>query len=583
MLITRFMTADGVGEVTDFMPIARARRPTGTGWSASSRWCAARCGSWPKSSPGSTTAAPPHKLERHQRRVRVHRRRPATDLYPTGEREVIPGGRTADWRWSGSAMTCGWTDPARGRDGGVVLESMGGRPRRVPPAELQQLTDDTAPVLAGLGAPVDLPGPVAGDGGPFGHDAEADDLRARPAPWSPRRPPGCPSRSAANATGTTATPGSATRRSPSTRCSASATPTRPRRSALAAATVPASTAATARPLKIMYRVDGALRPARGDPRSLRGLARLPAGPHRQRRRRPAPARHLRRGAGRRSASPTRSGLRLGHQGWTSVAELPTGCATTGTSPTRASGRPAAAARTSPTAGSSAGSPGPRDPPRRRARPPRRPRPRWTAERDPSTRQIMTRGWNPQAQAFVQHYDDRRARRLAADDAADGLRLADRPDVAVHPGRDGRASWSPTASSTGTTPAPPPTGCAARRARSPSARSGTWTRWPARDGWTRRGWSFEKMLTYANHLGLYSEEIGTDRRATRQLPAGVHPPGPDQRRDQPRRPARSRAGDVEPVAADRWCHTAQRSWLSGRPARAARFPPVPKMITRCWCF
>ena len=36
-------------------------------------------------------------------------------------------------------------------------------------------------------------------------------------------------------------------------------------------------------------------------------------------------------------------------------------------------------------------------------------------------------------------------------------------------------------------------------------------------------AFEKMLTYANHLGLYSEEIGTSRRGARQLPAGLHPP------------------------------------------------------------
>ena len=46
-------------------------------------------------------------------------------------------------------------------------------------------------------------------------------------------------------------------------------------------------------------------------------------------------------------------------------------------------------------------------------------------------------------------------------------------------------------------------------------------------------AFEKMLTYANHLGLYSEEIGPTGRAARQLPAGVHAPGADQRRVQPR--------------------------------------------------
>ena len=51
------------------------------------------------------------------------------------------------------------------------------------------------------------------------------------------------------------------------------------------------------PLKIMYRVDGSSDLERGDPGPLGGLCRLPAGADRQRRRRPAPARHLRRGAG----------------------------------------------------------------------------------------------------------------------------------------------------------------------------------------------------------------------------------------------------------------------------------------------
>ena len=54
-----------------------------------------------------------------------------------------------------------------------------------------------------------------------------------------------------------------------------------------------------------------------------------------------------------------------------------------------------------------------------------------------------------------------------------------------------------------------------------------------------GLTFEKMQTYANHLGLYSEEIGSHRRAARELPAGLQPPVADQRRDQPRLPARPR--------------------------------------------
>ena len=45
-------------------------------------------------------------------------------------------------------------------------------------------------------------------------------------------------------------------------------------------------------------------------------------------------------------------------------------------------------------------------------------------------------------------------------------------------------------------------------------------------------AFEKMLGYANHLGLYAEETGPTARA-RQLPPGLHPPRADQRRRQPR--------------------------------------------------
>ena len=37
---------------------------------------------------------------------------------------------------------------------------------------------------------------------------------------------------------------------------------------------------------------------------------------------------------------------------------------------------------------------------------------------------------------------------------------------------------------------------------------TWTPWPAPAGSTDARLVFEKMLTYANHLGLYSEEIGS---------------------------------------------------------------------------
>ena len=54
--------------------------------------------------------------------------------------------------------------------------------------------------------------PVEGRGRPLAHHAEGADLRARPAASWRRRPPRCPSGSAATATGTTASAGCATRR-----------------------------------------------------------------------------------------------------------------------------------------------------------------------------------------------------------------------------------------------------------------------------------------------------------------------------------------------------------------------------------
>ncbi len=144
MLITRFMTNDGVGEVTDFMPIA-----------------------------------PMHATDRHQlvRQIKVVRGqmkfvidvKPRFDygrakhtlefaehgfvfssgemqlaLNPTGERDVSIGDHETH-----SVERLG--DDLRltsilyeGESAGMVLESMGGPPRRISSAELAKLTGDTA-------------------------------------------------------------------------------------------------------------------------------------------------------------------------------------------------------------------------------------------------------------------------------------------------------------------------------------------------------------------------------------------------------------------------------------------------------
>src|SRR5690242_2634387 len=143
ILITRFLTEGGVGEVTDFMPVA--------GREATDR----------------------HRLVRQIKVVRgtmafVADIKPRFDygrakhtlditddgfvfssgdmhltLNPTGQRQVTVGAHGdleverigADLRVRGSLR--------QGETAGLVMESMGGRPHRISPAELQQLVDDT--------------------------------------------------------------------------------------------------------------------------------------------------------------------------------------------------------------------------------------------------------------------------------------------------------------------------------------------------------------------------------------------------------------------------------------------------------
>jgi len=46
-------------------------------------------------------------------------------------------------------------------------------------------------------------------------------------------------------------------------------------------------------------------------------------------------------------------------------------------------------------------------------------------------------------------------------------------------------------------------------------------------------AFEKMLTYANQVGLYAEQISRAGQQQGNFPSGADPPGADQRRGQPR--------------------------------------------------
>jgi pentatricopeptide repeat protein len=143
ILITRFLTPDGVGEIHDFMPIA------------------------------GTKATDRHRLVRQIRVVRGTMRfameiQPAFD-YGRQPHKMELSEDGAVFESDDLELTLHWATPAEvsqrdpgitverhgdglrgtrtlraGQTGGFVLESMGGPPRRLPPEEIQRLLDETA-------------------------------------------------------------------------------------------------------------------------------------------------------------------------------------------------------------------------------------------------------------------------------------------------------------------------------------------------------------------------------------------------------------------------------------------------------
>ena len=189
-----------------------------------------------------------------------------------------------------AAAAVGRPDP-RGRPG------VGGRPAAGDPAGGDRArARGHRPVLAGLAGPVDVPGPVAGDGAALGDHAEADDLRPdRRAGRGPDRGPAGAGRRRAElglplhldpgrvVLGARAARARLRRRGGRVRAVAAGPGGGPGR---AQGRAPAG-----------HHVPGGrlVRPGGGVPRPLVRLPRVAPGPDRQRRGRAAPARHLRRG------------------------------------------------------------------------------------------------------------------------------------------------------------------------------------------------------------------------------------------------------------------------------------------------
>ncbi|HEX5302179.1 MAG TPA: glycoside hydrolase family 15 protein [Streptosporangiaceae bacterium] len=143
ILITRFMTPDGVGEVHDFMPV--------TGSTATDRHRLVRNIRVVRGvmrfaieiQPRFDYARKPHKLD-----ITEHGAIFASDGMELTLHGIVPEGISmkdtgVTPEHAGEGLR--WARTLReGESGGIVLESMGGTPRRVTPEEAQQLADETA-------------------------------------------------------------------------------------------------------------------------------------------------------------------------------------------------------------------------------------------------------------------------------------------------------------------------------------------------------------------------------------------------------------------------------------------------------
>ncbi len=143
ILITRFMTPDGVGEVHDFMPVARGGA---TGRHRLVRQLRVVRGTMRfvmDIQPGFDYARQPHKLELSGDGAVFESDGLELTLHSVG----APGTSLADQgvtvQRRGDGLRSARTLRA-GQTGGVVLESMGGPPRRHTPEELQRLRQETA-------------------------------------------------------------------------------------------------------------------------------------------------------------------------------------------------------------------------------------------------------------------------------------------------------------------------------------------------------------------------------------------------------------------------------------------------------
>jgi GH15 family glucan-1,4-alpha-glucosidase len=143
ILVTRFMTPDGVGEVHDFMPVAGAMATDRHQLVRNIRVVRGVMRFAIEIQPRFDYGRKPHKLDITEHGVVF-----ASDGLELTIHGITPEGSSlaeAGITWERAGDGLRWTRTLReGQIAGVVLESNCGAPRRVTPEEAQQLQDDTA-------------------------------------------------------------------------------------------------------------------------------------------------------------------------------------------------------------------------------------------------------------------------------------------------------------------------------------------------------------------------------------------------------------------------------------------------------
>jgi GH15 family glucan-1,4-alpha-glucosidase len=143
ILITRFMTPDGVGEVTDFMPIAGERATSHHRLARLVRVVRGTMRFVADLKPRFDYGRKPHKLEITDEGAVFHTDQMELTLHSVGTRGITPADLGTEFERVGDDLRA-YRTLREGESAGMVLESMGGRPRRLSDGALERLADETA-------------------------------------------------------------------------------------------------------------------------------------------------------------------------------------------------------------------------------------------------------------------------------------------------------------------------------------------------------------------------------------------------------------------------------------------------------